>query len=311
MAEKTTSSSNTKKRRTYEQELTDKARNMNEAFELEYCALQNILNDALYRDAYLDWDSMIRSPHDILFKNEPVLKDYVPKTPDDTDNMQAGLKTHFEQQYAEGERKYLAAKADHDERIRDRRARVNRRNRNIKRLKKSFLSGRPRAVKSYFNRVLHASEYPSSFPKQYSLDYTPEPRHLIVEYELPGVDIVPEVKNHRDTRKRNRITQNPLVRQYCIQLSGSVIAQVALRTIHEIFQADRTKKVDLIWFKGYVKVTDQITHLVRQLPVVGIRITRRQFLDINLRRVDLVECLKGLDSEFSRRLDFLTTLSFM
>ncbi|MCY3857496.1 MAG: hypothetical protein OXG25_01165, partial [Gammaproteobacteria bacterium] len=43
------------------------------------------------------------------------------------------------------------------------------------------------------------------------------------------------------------------------QLTECVIAQIALRTIHEIFQADRTEKVDLIWFKGYVKVTDQIT----------------------------------------------------
>lgn len=311
MTAKTTAGSNTKKRRSREQALIDKARNINEALDGEYSALRNILNDALSRDAHLDWDSMKRPLHDISLKNEPSLKDYVPETPVDLKNMDPVLKRKFERKCAEGARKYLAAKADHDARVKDRREKANRRNRKIERLKASFRSGRPRAVKSYFNRVLHASEYPPSFPKQYSLKYIPEPRHLIVEYELPGVDIAPEIKNQRNRGKLPRIARMPMARQRLMQLCGSVIAQVALRTIHEIFQADRTEKVDRIWFKGYVKVTDRVTDQDKLLSVVRIRITRDKFLSINLRSVDPVACLKGLDSKFSHGLDNLADQSLM
>lgn len=302
MTDKTTSSSNPKKRRTYEQKLIDKARNMQEALDLEIYLLQNILNDALSQDTYLDWDSMKRSPLHIPFKDEPKLKDYVPETSGNLDNMPLIWKVYFEQQYGQGKSRYLADKAAYDTRVKSRRENVDRRNRKSEQQKLSFFKGRPRAVKSYFNKVLHASKYPPSFPKQYRLDYMADSRHLIVEYELPSMDIVPAVKEHRYTRKLSIITQTPMARQLRIQLTESVIAQIALRTIHEIFQADRTEKVDLIWFKGYAKVTDQITNKDIRLPVVRINITRRQFLDIDLSSVDPVKYLKDLDRKFSPNL---------
>ncbi|MCY3857497.1 MAG: hypothetical protein OXG25_01170 [Gammaproteobacteria bacterium] len=160
MTVKTASSSNSKKRRTYEQELIDKARNTQEAPDFEISSLQNILNDALSQDAYLDWDSMERSPLDIPFKNEPKLKDYVPETPGDLDNMPHIRKMYFEEQYDHGESRYLADKADYDTRVNTCREKVNRRNRKNERLKQSFHNGQPRAIKSFFNKVLHASEYP-------------------------------------------------------------------------------------------------------------------------------------------------------
>lgn len=309
MTDKTISSSNAKKRRTCEQESKVNASNMQEEFDLEYSALLNILKDALSRDAYLDWDSMKRSPHDIPFKDEPKLKDYVPKTPRDWDNMPPIQEIYGKQQCEHQESEYLADKEDFDTRVKSWRERVNRQNRNIERQKRSFLKGRRRAVKSYFNRVLHASKYPPSFPKQYRLDYTADLRHLFVEYELPGPDIVPAAQEHLYTGKLNKITQTPMARQLRMQLIGSVSAQITLRTIHEIFQADRTEKVDRIWFKGYAKVIDQITNIDMQLPVVSIYTTRRQFLDIDLRSVDPVKYLIGLDSKFSRNLDRLASLA--
>jgi len=224
------------------------------------------------------------------------------RAPGNLDNMPLIWKVYFEQQYGQGKSRYLADKAAYDTRVKSRRENVDRRNRKSERQKLSFFKGRPRAVKSYFNKVLHASKYPPSFPKQYRLDYMADSRHLIVEYELPSMDIVLAVKEHRYTRKLSIITQTPMARQLRIQLTESVIAQIALRTIYEIFQADRTEKVDLIWFKGYAKVTDQITNKDIQLPVVRINITRRQFLDIDLSSVDPVKYLKGLDRKFSPNL---------
>lgn len=139
----------------------------------------------------------------------------------------------------------------------------------------------------------------------------PESRHLTMDYELPGMDIVPEVKILRFSEKLHKTALSPRARRRCIQLNGSVIAQIALRTIHEIYQADRTDKVDLIRFKGYVKVTDLITNYDMPLPVARIDITRRQFLDIDLRSVDPVECLKGLDKAFSPALERLAVLSLI
>ena len=265
----------------------------------KFSKLQNILNDALSQDAYIDLDSRKKSARIIPFKNKPKLENYLPSSRSGLDNLPSSERREYVQLCAEGEKRYLQDKTKFETRIKSWRKKVNKRNQRNVDLKQDFANGKPGTVKRYFNRVLHASDYPSSFPKNYLLKYESGSRPLSVEYELPYINVVPEVKDYRYDKELDAITQTALPQSERAQLGASVFAQIVLRTIHEIFQADRTEMVDTILFNGCVKAPDSNTGRLVRFYLTSFSITRRQFLDINLHLVDPVECLTDLNMNFS------------
>ena len=82
-----------------------------------------------------------------------------------------------------------------------------------------------------------------------------------------------------------------------------VVASVALRTIHEIFEADRFAHVDAVCFNGFIKTVKPATGQDIQPHLVSVRTTKEKFLSIDLRRVDKPVCLKNLGAHVSRQPD--------
>ena len=93
------------------------------------------------------------------------------------------------------------------------------------------------AVSEYVQTVLDRSPYPAGFPAERSAGYVPESSLLAVEWYLPPVEVVPEQKafRHVKTRKVVEPTARPLAE--IRQIYKSVIAQIALRTLREVFDS--------------------------------------------------------------------------
>jgi len=64
-----------------------------------------------------------------------------------------------------------------------------------------------------------------------------------------------------------------------------VIAQVTLRTLHEVFEADRARHIETLIFSGYVDSIDRATGQPARTCVVTVRTVRDTFAQINLRLV--------------------------
>ena len=184
-------------------------------------------------------------------------------------------------------------------------------NRKIEDLKEKFAAGQPETVERYFYRVLNASSYPPTFPQKAEFSYRSGSRQLAIEYDLPTFQAMPEVKAYRYVKSRDETTQTPMPQTQRKQLYASVLAQIPLRIIHEIYTADRTEKVDTIIFNGYVKTIDPSTGKPGQFCLVAVSTTRQQFLDLNLELVDPQECIKGLKGRFSRKPEDLVAVSPM
>ena len=216
-----------------------------------------------------------------------------------------------EERYKRAERKYQKAKEDYECRMNGLREEASEHNRKIETLKENFAAGKPEDVKNYFNRVLHARDYPEVFPHKWEFAYVPDSRQLAVEYDLPTFHAMPEVKAYRYVKVRDETTQTPMPQSQRKQLYASILAQIPLRTIHEIYKADRTEAVDTIIFNGYVKTIDPSTGKPGQFCLVAVSTTRHQFLDLNLELVDPQECIKGLKGRFSRKPEDLVAVSPM
>jgi restriction system protein len=129
----------------------------------------------------------------------------------------------------------------------------------------------------------------------------PESRQLVLEHDLPSFDVVPQAKAFKYVKSRDEITAAARPETQRRTLYSSVIAQVALRTVHELFEADRDELIETIVYNGMVDSIDKKTGQPARVCVVTLRTTRDTFGALDLSRVDPEECLRGLNAGVSRK----------
>jgi restriction system protein len=150
------------------------------------------------------------------------------------------------------------------------------------------------AVSEYVQIVLDRSPYPAGFPAEHSAGYVPESSLLAVEWYLPPVEVIPEQKafRHVKTRKVLEPTARPIAELR--KLYQSVIAQIALRTVREVFDATSGDTVTTVVFNGRVHAVDPLTGQKIQPHLITLRATREQFLRLVLDepKFNPVECVR-------------------
>lgn len=207
-------------------------------------------------------------------------------------------------EHAERERQRVAAwrnaHAAHEQRTAQVVADAERQNAEVDAFREEFTRGDPEAIVSYFHYVLERSGYPDGFPQQFRLAYVPESRQLVVEYELPPATIVPAVKAYRFIKTKDEVTSTARPPTAIRALYGGVIAQTALRTLHELFEADRTKHIETLVLNCVVDTVDPATGKAIRPVLVSVRTTRQVFTDLDLANVDPLACLKHLGATVSK-----------
>ncbi|MEV6827968.1 restriction endonuclease [Amycolatopsis sp. NPDC051102] len=193
------------------------------------------------------------------------------------------------------------AKRAYDEECAERESEVSAHNADVAALAAAFARREPQAVLDYFTLVLANSDYPDNFPQQYRLAYIPESTQIVVEYELPDLTCVPAVREYKYVKSKDEVSSTARPARDIKALYGSVVAQIALRTLHEIFEADRTGLVDTVVFNGMVTTTDPGTGKEVRPCLVTVRTTREVFADLDLALVEPLSCLERLNASVSKR----------
>jgi restriction system protein len=175
------------------------------------------------------------------------------------------------------------------------------RNAEVTEFEDAYKSGDPEAILSYNNMVLERSEYPDGFPQEFRLAYTPESKQLVVEYELPSVKVVPVVTEYRYVKTKDEITEKPRKQGEIKELYQDIVAAVALRTIHEVLEADQSGHLEVVCFNGFIQTVDPATGQDIRPHLISVRTTRQRFNEIDLARVDKRACLRNLGAQVSPR----------
>ena len=148
--------------------------------------------------------------------------------------------------------------------------------------------------------VFTASPYPDGFPQHWRIAYVPGSRQLVVEYDLPALDVVPTAKAYRYVKASDSITETSRPATQIKAQYASVIAQTVLRVVDEIFEADRMGHVDSVVVNGLVSTSDPATGRSIRPCLVTLRTTRAAFEHLDLSRVDPATCLQSLGAGVSR-----------
>lgn len=210
-------------------------------------------------------------------------------------------KAKHEAAEAQRQRRLAEAQRAHQRRRERAEAEVAAHNAELDRFAAAVAQGQPDAVVEYFGLVLGNSVYPADFPQQYRLAYLPQSRQIVVEYHLPTIDVIPQVREYRYLRDRDETITTPRPEEEINRRYADVLSQVTLRTVHELFEADRGGLIATIAFNGIVETLDPRTgHQVRPC-LITLRTTRDTFTSINLAKVDTIACLRHLGASVSTR----------
>jgi restriction system protein len=180
-------------------------------------------------------------------------------------------------------------------------AKKTQRNAEVDAFESEYKAGRLDAVIAYCSMVLERSSYPDGCPQNFSVAYTAASKQLVVEYELPTVSVVPQIEEYRYVQARDAIASKTRKDGEIKDIYQDAIASIALRTIHEIFEADQGAHIDTVCFNGYIRTIDPATGHDIQPHLISVRATKERFAEIDLGRVDKRICLKNLGAQVSRR----------
>ncbi len=179
----------------------------------------------------------------------------------------------------------------------------------IDRKKQKYMQGDADAIIDYCDMVLSNSEYPDWFPQSYEVDYNPENKVLIVEYELPSLDSVPTLREVTYVQSKHEFAEKYVSDAELRRKYDAVLYQIALRTIHELYEADTVDGLASIVFNGHVDSVDKATGQQIRPCVLSVQANKEEFGEISLAAVDPKACFKKLKGVGSSRLHSMTPVA--
>lgn len=150
------------------------------------------------------------------------------------------------------------------------------------------------AILDYCDSVLSRSQYADCFPKEFELDYHTGTKTLIVAYQLPAPNDLPRLESVKFSRTKNDFIETELTKRELEQLYSDVVFQVALRTLHELFDADVVRALDAVIFNGSVNALNAGTGHQEDRCILSVRAQRVAFEGINLRNIEARACFESL-----------------
>ncbi|MEU4350116.1 restriction endonuclease [Streptomyces sp. NPDC023838] len=169
----------------------------------------------------------------------------------------------------------------------------------------SLRAGEPDAVVEYFSAALYAaSAWPEGFPRQLSCAYDRGARQLVLDWELPALDVVPAAKSVRYVASTDEERESPRPVSQRRALYRDALAQSVLLVVRDLFAADEFGVLDSVALNGFVDDVDPATGRRAEIFLATVMVDRAAFQGLNLTQVSAVDCLvEAVRGQLSARPD--------
>lgn len=160
----------------------------------------------------------------------------------------------------------------------------------------------PEAVDEYIGIVFGNSIYPDIIAANSDVDfsYSSDLRELSITLLFPPPEAIPTTKSFRYVRASDEITDTKLTQKDIATRYTSLINNMTLRTVHEVWESDRTGKIDSISLVGGVNHVDPAVGKDVFVRLIALAVSREDFLQIDLSRITPSETLKHLRAVVSK-----------
>jgi restriction system protein len=289
------------------------AQDKNEALRAVIHGLETILAEGLARDAHVgvgDWrrdPTMADLPAELRDVAAPDPEQFRPEPLKLLERLSPAARARHAEAIDAGAARYRQALTDweHAQELQahalaDLRIEIQAQNRRLAELERSLKAGEPAAVEWYAKEVLTKSRYPKRLERRVEVSLDPADGRLDVRLGLPPAGhVVPAAevfKYLRPTDEIKEIDRTPAERA---ALYDRVVAQLVLRTLHEIFSTDISGAISSVALSLEVIGVDPSTGHDTISPLLSVAVTKLTFGEIDLARVDPIACLHRLTARAS------------
>ncbi|MFE1460546.1 restriction endonuclease [Streptomyces nigra] len=209
---------------------------------------------------------------------------------------------HLLEQKADAEKLTLQAQ----ERLEELQAVLTDRPRNLKSwhpyVEQELAKQGPQGVADAVEEVLRGSSVPKGCRVGAGAAYIPEAQQLLIEVELPQLEVVPAVVAYRVVAQRTEIVAQPRKEAETKKIYRTLVARLTLRALDEAFSTTPPDLVTTVVFNGHVSAKDRATGRPVRPCLVSVVAQREQFDELVLDEpeLDAQESLKYLGAVVSR-----------
>jgi len=160
--------------------------------------------------------------------------------------------------------------------------------------------GSVEAVEEYIAIVMSNSVYPEHFPVKTDFQFDPAHAELRIRAMVPDPGRVPSIKAYKYTKSSDEITETQLSKKACKDRYANAVYQVAVRTLHEVFEADRRGIIHSISLEVGTETIHPATGLATYVPFVAVASARDTFVEFDLSAVVPAATLDHLGAAVSK-----------
>jgi restriction system protein len=175
-------------------------------------------------------------------------------------------------------------------------------NGHIDELRQRHLDKDESAVIEFTDLILARSEYPHFFPKKWEIGFQVETGVMVIDYDLPNVEQIPNLLAIRYISSKNTFENVYLKDREVDQLYEAIVYQTCLRTIREIYASDLIDAIKSLTFNGYVDFINREIGRPARSCIVSIQTTKAAIENIDFSAVDPKACFRALKGAGSAKL---------
>ena len=173
-------------------------------------------------------------------------------------------------------------------------------NASIKSLIANLGYGASDAVEAYISIVLSNSLYPDKFSVSHELKFEPSSAELFLHLTIPQPSELEVIKAYKYVKSSDEITSVELPQKPRKDRYDSVVLQVAMRSILEVFKADRRGLIKALSLELGTEASNPATGKFGFIPFVAVAAERERFLDFDLSAVVPKKTLELLGAAISK-----------
>jgi restriction system protein len=142
--------------------------------------------------------------------------------------------------------------------------------------------------------------YPDLLQVEHDFAFDSELKELALTVLMSAPTSLPTEKAYKYVKAKDEIAVTALPKKELKDRYASAVHQVALRTLHEIFEADRAAQITTIALKVATAANDPATGRNKRTTLVAVAAERESFLEFDLSNVVPLATLQHLGASASK-----------
>jgi len=245
-----------------------------------------------------DLDHFLLPPPTFLQRIIPVLKSTYERA-------QADRTAEYDQAREEHARrekgrisKVEALKLQHDAILAENRKQADEQNRALDELVEHYRQGEADGVEAMAEIALATDDLPEIESASRAVFETSSKR-LVVERQLPTVDIIPTAESVRYVKSSNEYSEKKRSTANIRTIYNRLCAGIVVRTLRAIALGDVERRVETIVVNGYVDTIDPATGRPTRPTILSVSALAEEVRDLEISSLDPVACLKRFGARIS------------